>query len=158
MPVDFRSLLSKPLDDVKRPPALPAGTYYGTITGHKFAESRFADQETGEKHAVVHFTLSSIEASPDVDEGMLAAAVDGGKPLAQRVMTAELPLSGGNEWITKSFLESLDIPCAGRGFGETIPETLNQRVMFSVTQRADKNNIEVQYNDVRSLRAVPKAA
>ena len=159
MPVDFRQLLSKPLDDIKRPPALPAGTYFGTITKHSYGESRFADQETGDKHGVVTFQLSSIEAGEDVDQELLKTALEvEGKSLAQKTLMGELPISGGKEWITKQFLEGLDIPTQGRGFGDTIPETMNQRIMFTVTQRMDKNNPEVSYNDVRNLRAVPKTA
>ena len=37
--VDFSALLSKPADEIKRPPALPAGTYKGIIKTHKFDES-----------------------------------------------------------------------------------------------------------------------
>lgn len=159
MPVDFRTLLAKPLDDVKRPPALPAGTYFGTITKHAYGESRFTDQETGEKHAIVTFTLTGIEAGEDVDQDQLKLAEADGKPLGARVMSAEMPLQGGNEWITKSFLDSLGIATAGRGWGDTIPETTNQRVMFTITQRLGKGATEgVVFNDVRNLRAVPDAA
>lgn len=149
MAVDFRKLLSKPLDDVKRPPALPAGTYYGTIAKHEFVESRFAQQDTGEKIGQIKYHFKAVRPGEDIDQQLLAD-ID----LNKRAVSAELPLEGGNEWITKTFLENLGIATSGRGWGETCPEALNHEVMFTVTQRMDKNNPEVMYNDVRSLRPV----
>lgn len=153
MPVDFKQLLSKPLDDVKRPPAFPPGTYYGTINAFKYAESRFADKETQEKNAVVNLTLAQVRPGEDVDQALM-----GDMDISKKQFFAELPLSGGYEWTTKALLDGLGINTAGRGFGETIPELLNHEVMFTVTQRADKNDVSVMYNDVRSVRAVPAQA
>lgn len=151
--VDFRKLLSKPVDDIKRPPALPAGTYYGTIAKHEFVESRFAQQDTGEKIGQIKYHFKAVRPGEDIDQQLLE-----GIDLGKRALSAELPLEGGNEWITKTFLENLGIATTGRGWGEICPEALNHEVMFTVTQRMDKNNPEVMYNDVRSLRPVQPAA
>ena len=40
MAVDFKSLLQKPADSVKKPMPLPAGTYRGIITSREFGVSR----------------------------------------------------------------------------------------------------------------------
>lgn len=156
MAVDFKQLLTKPLDEVKRPTALPTGTYFGTISKFAFGESRFEDKDTHEKNAEVKFTLVGIRAGEDVDQGLLEPC-EAETPLAKRSMQTELPITGGKEWITKAFMEGLGIDCTGRSWGDTIPETLNQEVMFQITQRMDKVDNTILYNDVRNLRAVPAA-
>lgn len=146
--VDFRQLLSKPLDEVRRPPALPAGTYFGTITGHKFDESPWADKETGLKEPQVIFSIRITSHGEDVSPADFAEARGQGK-LTQRAF----PLDGPNVWSTKTFLEGLGIATAGRTFDTTIPETTGANVMFELTQRPDKNNPERVFNDVRNVRA-----
>ena len=48
MAVDFAKLNSRPMGEIKRPPAAPASTYYGSIKGFKYADSRFANKETNQ--------------------------------------------------------------------------------------------------------------
>lgn len=153
MALDFRALASKPLDDVKRPPAFPAGDAHGTIVNHKFDESRFADKETGEKHAVVNMQVRvNGYTDPGLDQEFQKLKADF-PALANRTMPREMPISGGNEYVTKSFLEGLGISTAGRTFADTIPQTTGMNVTFEVTQRFDKNDPEKVYNDLRNLRA-----
>lgn len=153
MALDFRALASKPLDDVKRPPAYPQGEARGVIVNHKFDESRFADKETGEKHAVCNFQIrvdSYLDSALDQEFQKMKQEFPA---LANKTMPREMPISGGNEYITKSFLEGLGINTSGRTFADTIPETTGMNVTFEVTQRFDKNDPEKVYNDVRNLRA-----
>lgn len=149
MAVDFRNLTSKPLDDVKRPPSLPQGTYYGRVTKYAWAESRFADKETGQKHGVVVYTLSIDRAGEDVEQARLS-----GIDLSKRQLSREMPIEGDNAWVTKAFIESLGISTAGRTFAEVVPEAVSQNVMYEVTERPNTKDPDGQpFNDVRSLRA-----
>lgn len=149
MAVDFRTLTAKPLDDVKRPPSLPGGTYFGKITKFAWAESRFADKETGQKHGVVVYSLGIERAGEDVDDARLT-----GVDLSKRQLSREMPIEGDNAWVTKTFLEGLGIATAGRTFGEVCPEAVGQSVMFEVTERPNTKDPDGQpFNDVRGLRA-----
>jgi hypothetical protein len=153
MAIDFKSLLAKPLDDVKRPPAHPAGTAKGRIAAFKFDESRFADKETGLKHGVVNWqVIVDSYDDPEVQAQFESAKAEF-PALGKRTLPREMPISGGNEFVTKSFIEGLGISTSGRGFGETIPEAVGKEVVFEVTQRLDKNDDQKVYNDLRALRA-----
>jgi len=154
MTVDFKALLAKPLDDVKRPPAPPAGTYFGIIRAFKFQESAWTNNDTGDKDAQVRYTINNIEAG----EAILAdASLLEGIDLTKRQFNCDLPLSGGNEWVTKTFLDSLGIATSGKGFGETCPEAIGHAVMFDVTHRLNKNDPAAPpFTDVRNLRKRPE--
>lgn len=150
MAVDFKALLAKPLDEVKRPPAPPAGTYYGVIRAFKFQESRWENTDTGDKDAQVRYTINNIEAGEDIlANPELLEGID----LSRRQFNCDMPLSGGNEWVTKSFLDSLGITTAGKGFGETCPEALGHAVMFDVVHRLNKNDpAGPPFTDIRNMR------
>jgi hypothetical protein len=149
--VDFSKLASTQMDDVKRPPTPPAGTYFGVVTGIKFADSRFDNKETGQKDGVLQILLRPLEYA----EGELPEGVT----LAGKQFTREEPVIDvhGNslpgQFYTKQLLDALGIPTSGRSFSEAVADLVGSQVMFDLTARPDKNNPEVVYNDVRKLRA-----
>lgn len=152
---DF-SKLSRPLDEIKRPPPPPAGTYYGVITAHKFGTSRWTNEETGEADLQVHWTIKSIEPGEDVlAQPELLANID----FTKRQFGADMPLTGGNEWITKQFLQALGIDCAGgRSFVDAVPEAMGKPVMFEVNHRQNKQDpTQPPFVDIRNMRARPSA-
>lgn len=153
MPVDFSKLNSQSMDKVKRPPAAPASTYYGTVKATKFAETRFDNKDTGQKDGALVIEIGSVEcADPSVDmpEGFTLR----GKSFFHETAIID---SNGNalpgQYYTKMLLENLGITTEGRSFSECIPDLAGAQVMFDLTARNDKNNPEVVYNDVRKLRA-----
>lgn len=148
---DFRQLLSKPLDEVKRAPVLPAGTYYGVVKSYKVDEARFQNDD-GTKNIIQAVNVQLSHAGEDVDTEELAAA-EAVKPLNQRFMVVELPLTGGNEYSTKMFYDSIGVSTAGKTWDTVIPEIVNAQVMLEVTKRVDKNNPEIWHNNARKLRA-----
>jgi hypothetical protein len=150
MAVDFKMLLARNPSDAKRPPTLPAGTYYGVITAFKFQESKWDNQDTGDKDAQVRYTIKNLEPGEDIQATpQLLEGID----LAKRQTQADLPLSGGNEYVTKMFLESLGITAAS--WGEACPEAQGKAVMFDGVQRMNKNDPSAPFFDVRNLRARP---
>lgn len=155
MPPDFNALLKKPLDDVKRPPVVPAGTYYGIISAYKFQETPWVNNDTGEKDAQVRFSIKNVEPGEDI---LASPELLEGVDLSKRQFNADLPLSGGNEWVTKLFLDGIGVQTSGgRGFGETVPEAVGASVMFDVTHRMSKTDPSAPpFADVRNLRARPK--
>lgn len=151
--VDFRELLAKPIDDLKRPPPPPAGTYYGTIASFKFGETRWENEE-GEKDLLVTYMLKGIEPGPDVlalGDGVLVDL-----NLANKQMRAELPVTGANAYVTKLLLESLGVVRPGAGFGELCPEAVGHAVMFDIVHRPNKNDPAAPpFTDIRNLRKRP---
>ena len=152
-PIDFGKLNSKPMSGVKRPPAAPASTYYGTIKAFKFAETRFDNKETQTKDGALVLEISPTEcADPSVE-------LPPGYSLRGKTFFHETAIIDSHEnalpgqYYTKVLMESLGIPTEGRSFGECVPDLVGAQVMFDLTARADKNNPEVVYNDVRKLRA-----
>ena len=152
---DFRALLAKPLDDVKEPPVPPAGTYFGVIRKFEFAKTRWDNEDTGEPDLIVRYTIRDLEPGPDVADEVASTE---GLNLPKQARVAELPVTGGNEYVTKRFLESLGVysPGSGKGFGELCPDAVGQSVMFDLSHRPNKNDPTAKpFVDVRNLRKRP---
>ena len=145
---DFKKLLSKPVDSIKPPPLPPAGTYYGTIVGHKYREAPWANKTTGEKEPQVEFAIRITHWDADVDDVEANAANAKGK-----MVYSAFSIDDGQEWPLKMFLEAAGVTTAGQTLDATIPQTTNAAVMFTLTRRVDKNDASREFRDVRSLRA-----
>lgn len=141
MAVDFTSLLSKPLDDVKAPIPLPAGTYYGIIKEYKFDES----QE--KKTPFIRFSIQLTGAGDDVYVEEVASIDWSKKQLRKDFYLTEAAL-----FRLKKFLESLGIDTVGKSFDSLIPETQGATVLAEVTQRPNtRNPEEPPFNDIKTL-------
>jgi hypothetical protein len=153
MAVDFSKLNSKPMSDVKRPPAAPASSYYGTVKSFKMAETRFDNKETNQKDGALVLEIVPSEcADPNVE--MPAGFTLRGKTFFYE--TAIIDSNGNSlpgQYFTKVLMESLGIKTEGRTFSECLPDLVSAQVMFDLTSRQDKSNPEVFWNDVRKLRA-----
>lgn len=129
MAVDFAQLLSKPLDDVKKPPALPHGTMLGVIKKYEFG-----DNNTN-KTPYCRFDIGLTGAGA----GMDAAELEG-IDLSKRSFRKDFYLTGDADWRLKNFIESLGIDTKGRTFAETVPETLNLPVSCEMIQQNSTKN------------------
>jgi hypothetical protein len=138
--VNFKDLLSKPLDNVERPKALPAGTFYGMVKSYELKESN------EKKTPFVEFTLAVQSAGEDVDQADME-----GVDLSKKSLRARFFITPDSEYRLKEFIGSLGIPTTGRSFGETLPETVSQPVMIDVTQRQSTDGQDI-FNDVQRVR------
>lgn len=129
MTVDFAKLLSKPLDDVKKPPPLPHGTFMGII-----AKYEFGDNNTN-KTPYCRFDVKLTGAGPGIDPSDLE-----GIDLSKRSMRKDFYLTEDADWRLKAFIESLGINTQGRTFAETVPETLNLAVQAEMIQANSTKN------------------
>lgn len=138
--VDFRQLLSKPLDDVKKPPALPAGSYRGAITKFEYGQSK--EKKTPYVRFFFLLQAPGADISPDQLDGI---------DLAKRSPRKDFYITPDAEWRLKEFLESCGVSTAGRTFGSSIPDTLNLPVLIEMTQRNSPDGKEI-YNDVGDVK------
>lgn len=142
MTVDFRKLLDKPMDEIKRPPSLPAGTYFGTVTKYEFGESN------NKKTPYLRLLLNVTSAGEDVDQEALKE-ID----LSKKQLRKDFYITPDAEYRIKEFLESCQIPTTGRALGEAIPDCMNAPVVIEVTLRPNQNDPEAPpNNDVGNLK------
>lgn len=144
MAVDFAKLLSKPLDDVKKPPAWPAGTYLGRVT--KF---EFGDQNKNNT-PYARFFIKVTVAGP----GLEAEEVVGIDFTKGREFRKDFYLSEDAEWRLKEFIESCGVPTQGRTFAETVPECANAQVQIEVIQQNSQRNAEELVNFAGEVKGV----
>jgi len=122
MAVNFKELLSKPVESAERPKPRPAGPYHGVIEGFKFDESK------KQKTPFVRLNLTQVTPSDGIDLDALEAA--GGtskwKPHKDFYLTEDALFR------LRELIESCDIDAKGRNFNETIPELKGKSVIFDV--------------------------
>lgn len=140
MATNFRELLSTPMDEIKRPPVLPQGTYHGVVGKHTFGESK------QKKTPFVQYDLTLQSPGDDIDESQME-----GIDLGKRNMNVTYYLTEDSRYRVKEFLESLGVQTEGRGLGECIPEAVNARVVVAITQRNSEDGTQI-FNDVGSVR------
>ena len=136
---DFRELLAKPMDDVKRPPALPAGVYHGVVSNHEFGTS------SRKQTPFVRYTYT-LQSLHEGDEANLE-----GIDLSKRNPASTFYITEDALYRLKDFLESVGVSVGGRAVSECIPEAMNARVLVTITQRNSEDGKEI-YNDVASVR------
>lgn len=139
MASNFNALLSKPMDEIKRPLPLPAGTYHGVIGKHAFDESR------QRKTAFVKYELTGISAGEDISEEQME-----GIDLSKRNLSATYYLTEDALYRLKAMLESVGVPTEGRSLGECIAEAVGARVLINVTQRNSEDGKDI-FNDVGTV-------
>lgn len=136
---DFSQLLSKPLDEVKRPPSLPAGIYYGTVHRYEVGESQ------NKKTPYVRFLFNLTFAGQDIDPKDLD-----GVDLSKKSLRRDFYITPDAEYRLKEFLESMKITTKGRTFQSTLPDSIGQAVKLEVVQRINKDApTEPPFNEVK---------
>lgn len=127
MAVNFQDLLRRPIDQVKRPEAKPAGTWTGIVKAHRFDVSKV------KKTPFVEYTVNNVQPGADVDQQQLAQYNEGFPDAIKKWQPKkEFYLSDDAIFMLKDFLESCKLKTTGRGFDEVIPEVVNLPVQFTV--------------------------
>jgi hypothetical protein len=139
--VDFTSLLSKKVDDVKPPAALPEGTYDGIISKFEFRESK------ERKTPMLAVELKFLSAHDDVNAEELAEIEN----LTAITRTQNFILTDNALFRLADFIKSCGINTVGRSMNETIPELIGQSVLISVSHRLDPQDPTKKYWDIKEL-------
>lgn len=146
--INFRDLLAKPADKIKRPMPLPAGTYRGIIKSKAFDVSR------NKGTPFVRLTLQPTMAEADIaPEDLLEA--DGVTPIniASKTLRIDFYITDDASFRILDLANSLQIPTEGRSLGEVIEDLPNNNVLMSVVQQASTTNPEEVFNNVQKIVA-----
>ena len=144
MAVDFAKLLSKPLNDVKKPPAWPAGTYLGHVARFEFGD----DNQNKTPYARFHIKVTA--AGP----GLEASELEGIDLTKGREFRKDFYMTEEADWRLKEFIESCGVPTTGRTFGETVPECANAQVQIEIIQQNSKRNAEELVNFAGEVKGI----
>lgn len=123
MAVDFKGILSRPVEEIKAPPPFPMGTYLSRIKGHEMVES-------GQKKTPgVRFTLNPFQAQADVDQEQLTefGALD-------KEIRLTFWVSEDSAYRLKEFLVD-HLGLVGNSLDEMIPQATNQTCQTYITQK-----------------------
>lgn len=114
---DFTDILSKKIEDVTKPPTLPAGTYRAVVQGMPAQNERTVQ---GEQRKLLTFKVKLQSPGPDVDSDKIAEFGD---------LSSAPPQSidfwiddAGGEFKLRQFLEET-LQVSGKTFGEAIAQS-----------------------------------
>lgn len=138
MAPNFNNLLNKPLSDVKRPVAIPDGSYFAVIKNHEFGES------SQKKTPYVQFNCEVQNPHEDTDlEGMPEGDILGKKLRLTYYITDE------SLYRLVDFLNSCGVATEGRGLGEVIPQVTGQTILLDVVRKPNQAG-DGMFNEVRN--------
>lgn len=146
--INFRDLLAKPADKIKKPRPLPAGTYRGVIKSKAFDVSR------NKGTPFVRLTLQPSMAEADIlPEDLLES--DGITPIniSAKTLRIDFYLTDDAQYRVIDLANSLAIPTEGRSLGEIIEDLPNNNVLMSVVQTPSQVNPEEIFNNVQKIIA-----
>ena len=133
---DFTQLLKRPLNDVKRPDTLPQGTYHGVVLNYEIGESK------EKKTPYVRFNCRITGPGDDVPIEMLQKSDGSGMiDLSNKKTHADFYLTDDSYYRIKEALDSMGIDTTDRDLSQTLPETLNQPVLLSITLKPSNRQV-----------------
>lgn len=147
--INFRDLLAKPADNIKKPKPLPTGTYRGIIKQKSF------DVSKNKGTPFVRLLLQPSMAESDVSPEDLMEA-DGTTPIniTAKTLRFDMYLSEDAQYRVLDLARGLSIPTEGRSLGEIIDDLPNHNVLISVTQQMANDGSGEVYNNVQKLAAL----
>ena len=132
----FKAILDKPIEEIKAPPQLPAGTYDWRIKGHEFTESGKVNNKTGVKTAGVRFTVSPFAVGEDVDKDLISAMA---KPFSEAEMRLTFWITEDSAFRLRDFLEK-DVGVTGASLAALIPAATNGAFRGYVKQSVNEDS------------------
>lgn len=147
--VNFDNLLSMPMDQIKKPPVKPAGTYHAVIAEYKFGKS--AKKGT----PFVEFIFTGVNPGEDIDPDQLKDSDGTPIDLGKWRPNHQFYLTQDSAFRLKDFIESLQIKSSGRTLNETIPETKGLPVLLTVSMKATEDGTGF-FNRIESVIAAPQ--
>ena len=139
---NLASLLNTRASDVKRPVALPDGTYYGIIKSHEFTQS------SQKKTPGIQYNIGLTHAHEDVD---LSDFQEAGGVLTDKTMRTTFWLSDGALFMFTDFVTSLGIEAGDRSLGELAPLPVGQPVILDVVAKPNRAG-DGFYNEIAKVR------
>jgi hypothetical protein len=143
MPVNFNELLQKPTADVKKPPLLNDGLYYGTL-------GQFALQESRQKKTpFASFPITLTHAAEGVeltdDEGQQIE-------VAGTKKSVDMYLSENAQYRIVELAKALGIETEGLTLGQLLPTLVGQTVLIEITKipSADGTRMVNRVGDARA--------
>lgn len=130
---DFDALLSSTGGDVKRPPTLPSGTYYGIVTKYEQGKSR--DKQTPYYRFHVQIQEAGADISPSDLEGI---------DLSKKSLRTDFYLTHDAAYRLKDFIESCGIDTSGLPIKAWPQEVMNAEVMMTVVPSKNEGFTEIK--------------
>lgn len=137
---DFSQILSKPVDNIAKPKAIPAGTYHGMAIAHELLESQ------KNKTPFVRYTVKLTAAGEGVD----ASALDG-IDISKKQLRKDFFLTEDSQYRLVEAIESCGVQKTGMSLGALIPQLCNRPLLVDVTCRLSEDGKDT-YNDVKDVR------
>lgn len=149
MSVNFNELLSKPIEQDKKPPVKPPGTYTGNIQGYKF------DVSKQQKTPFCRFTFNNIQPGEALmaDDQKALQDEDGNSiDFSKWQPWVDFYLTDASRFRLREFLESLGLDISGRSYDSVLPETKGMSVLLEMTQSSSEDGKNI-YTNVKSVQA-----
>lgn len=146
---DFSQLLRKPVNNAKRPPALPADDYPGIIRQYEVGDNN------QNKTPYVRLVIGLLDWGANTPEEWLVVDANGGSStvsksdidLSRRQMRRDFYLTDDADWRLAELIKSCGIDTgtedAPRDFEETVPELVGQHVLVEVQQYLNQRTNEI---------------
>lgn len=154
--MNFADVLKTAVEKIERPPLIPSGTYRAAV----LKQPSFEEISDG-RWSVIDFTMRLIEPMDDVDSDELNKF----GPIAKTTIRHRFMFSNEDspeaeqarnrtKFNLKRFLcDHLRLDAKG-DLGELVANSLNQECLVIVKWRPDKDDPEIQYNEVKSTAPV----
>ena len=149
MTQSFEDILSMPIEDIKRPAAMPAGQYLAIVNG--------APTEEGTEESPRYIFPVKLVQALQLDQHELAEALNG-RTLSEVPMRLTHWLSKNGPYRLKIFLQNhLDIHSSGT-LGKIAQEAPGREFIATVTHREYNGQIYAEITGTAHVGGAPRAA
>lgn len=144
MALDFSRYLDIPVEDIKKPKPLPAGTYFATIVK---SENREVEFERGTKTPVTTISFRLTSPDEDVDIDLLPEGNGVGRIVSKDYRLNDPDKTG--QWALRRLAEeTCQIPGKGKHLTDLLAELPQQEVKIFNQPRPNKNDEDSPYPNI----------